>query len=303
MPIANHAAAVTTSVASGRRFTRARPCPVCGGHAALARHRGVRCWGFLGYAGEFAHCERDLRTFWHRLAGLCGCGTTHGNAPAPVHAERATDSADRVRWALRLWDRALPAAGTATVTYLESRGIELSNDTQSFNGHLLRHLPTHLHKPSGTQWPVMIMCVELVSVPGLRGVHRTYLAPDGSGKAPVEPAKMMLGEFGRGEAVRLAPAAPTMAVAEGIETALSVMQMSGLPTWAGLSDGGVARLVLPPLPLAADVLIAADGDQAGHKAAYTAAERWRAEGRVVRVKEAPPGRDWNDELQAQRSHQ
>jgi hypothetical protein len=280
----------TAPVASGRRFTRARPCPICGGHSQLARHRGIRCWGFLGYEGLFAHCERDQTEFWHRIAGPCRCGRTHGNAPAPVPAERTDDARDRTRYALRLWDRAVPASGTATEAYLRSRGIE---------GPLpptLRHLEAHPHKMSATAWPVMLARVELVGRPGLVGVHRTYLAPDGSGKAPVEPAKMMLGEFGRGEAVRLAPAASTMAVAEGIETALSVTALSGMPCWAGLSDGGVARLVLPPLPLAVDILIAADGDSAGRKAAFKAAERWRSEGRVVRVKEAPAGEDFNDVL-------
>jgi hypothetical protein len=128
-------------------------------------------------------------------------------------------------------------------------------------------------------------------------IHRTFLAPDGSGKAPVDPQKMMLGPC-RGGAVRLAPAAEHVLVGEGIETCLAAMQASGLPAWAGLSAGGTARLILPALPLAGTVTIAADADPAGMRAAFAAAERWHAEGRRVRIARPPAGSDFNDLLRA-----
>ena len=52
-------------------------------------------------------------------------------------------------------------------------------------------------------------------------VHRTYLRPDGSGKAEVHPAKAMLGAA-LGGAVRVADGHGPLVVAEGIETALSL---------------------------------------------------------------------------------
>ena len=54
-------------------------------------------------------------------------------------------------------------------------------------------------------------------------IHRTFLARDGVGKAPVDPQKMMLGPC-RGGAVRLAPAGDVLMVGEGIETCLAAMQ-------------------------------------------------------------------------------
>ena len=42
---------------------------------------------------------------------------------------------------------------------------------------------------------------------------------------------------------------------EGVETALSVMEATGLPAWAALSAGGIEGLVLPDLPIAAEVVI------------------------------------------------
>ena len=52
----------------------------------------------------------------------------------------------------------------------------------------------------------------------LGGLHRTFLRPNGSGKADVEPVKKMLGAC-RGGAVRLAPAGPRLALCEGMDPA------------------------------------------------------------------------------------
>ena len=131
-------------------------------------------------------------------------------------------------------------------------------------------------------------------------VHRTYLRPDGSEKAEVEPDKMALGPV-RGGAVRLSAAGSTLAVGEGIETALSVKQATALPTWAALSAGGIEALILPPPPLATEVIIFADHDRhrRGIEAAYKAANRWYAQGRLVWIALPPePGSDFNDLLRA-----
>jgi putative DNA primase/helicase len=124
-------------------------------------------------------------------------------------------------------------------------------------------------------------------------IHRTYLTIDGNGKAPVNPQKMTLGPIGGG-AVRLATAGPALLVGEGIESTLAAMMLSGLPGWAALSAGGIKALILPPLPIAAKVTIAADNDPVGLEAAYAAADRWAGEGRTVRIAKPPAGQDFND---------
>lgn len=108
---------------------------------------------------------------------------------------------------------------------------------------------------------------------------------------------MALGPTGGG-AVQLAPPGERLALAEGIETALSVQQATELPTWAVLGGANLASVVLPALPLAAEVIVAADGDAAGQRYAYTAAERWARQGRRVRVAVPPAGADFNDLLLA-----
>jgi hypothetical protein len=124
-------------------------------------------------------------------------------------------------------------------------------------------------------------------------IHRTYLARDGGGKAPVEPQKMMLGPC-RGGTVRLAPVSEVLMVGEGLETCLAAMQSKRLSAWAALSASGLPSLELPES--IREVIILADGDPAGEAAAYKAAVRWNREGRRVRIAHPPQGLDFNDVL-------
>ena len=118
-------------------------------------------------------------------------------------------------------------------------------------------------------------------------IHRTFLARDGTGKAPVDPQKMMLGPC-RGGAVRLADADAVLMVGEGIETCLSAMQATGYPAWAALSASGLPTLELPSI--VREVIILADGDAPGEAAARCGAHRWVGEGRRVRI--ARPRTAW-----------
>ena len=128
-------------------------------------------------------------------------------------------------------------------------------------------------------------------------VHRTYLAPLG-GKAPMEPAKMMLGACAGG-AVRVLGGHRRLVVAEGIETALSLA--SGLlddpaSLWAALSAPGMAALRLPRPMRGTELVVACDGDRAGREAAHALAQRAVAEGwRVLRA-DPGDGLDFNDVL-------
>ena len=134
-------------------------------------------------------------------------------------------------------------------------------------------------------------------------IHRTYLARDGSGKAPVcaNSQKMMLGPC-RGGAVRLARADPSMPllIGEGIETCLSAMQATGKPL-GGLSTSGLRALDLPED--IRDVIVLADNDDGGggEAAARDCAWRWKRQGRRVRIARPPPGMDFNDMLVRRRA--
>ena len=128
----------------------------------------------------------------------------------------------------------------------------------------------------------------------LAGVHRTYLRPDGCGKANVDPVKKMLGAC-HGGAVRLSPVGTRLAVCEGIETGLSVLEARpDLAIWCSLSAANLDQLRLPAV--VEEVVLVADGDPVGLAAAYRAARRYGATGRRVRLVELPRRMDANDVL-------
>lgn len=193
----------------------------------------------------------------------------------------------REQAALTIWRRSRPADGTTAETYLRSRGYPGPiPPTLRFASGKHPSDPDQYH-------PMMVGAV--VCDDHIVAIHRTFLRPDGRGKADLDPNKMTIGRC-KGAAVRLAPAGPILALAEGIETALSYMQVRGLPTWAALSAGGFRSLILPEE--VREIIIAADSDPVGLIAARAAARLWLAEGRQVSIARPPLGVDFNDLVRA-----
>jgi putative DNA primase/helicase len=150
--------------------------------------------------------------------------------------------------------------------------------------------------PCGGRLPALIALVCDVTGRPI-GVHRTYLSRDGR-KAEVVPAKASLGAIWGG-AIRLQELSPghLLVIGEGIETAASAGRLMGLPAWAALSAGNLAKGLLLPSE-ARVVILAADPDEAGRNAGRDAWLRWTAEGRSVRIA-LPEGKgDFNDLLRA-----
>jgi putative DNA primase/helicase len=202
-------------------------------------------------------------------------------------AHAVHDDPRRTETALRIWRDAEPAAGTIVERYLRARGIDIGVPST------LRYRPGLKHA-SGGSWPAMVALVTRGADDEAIAIHRTFLSRHGGQKAPVEPQKMMLGPC-RGGAVRLAPVTiePLM-VGEGIETCLAAMQATGRPAWAALSTSGLRALDLPPK--VREIIILADGDDAGATAAEHAALRWSRQGRRVRIARPPRELDFNDVL-------
>ena len=124
-------------------------------------------------------------------------------------------------------------------------------------------------------------------------IHRTFLARDGTSKAPIEPAKMMLGPC-RGGAVRLGPIGDRLMVAEGIRNCAlghAGDRTSGMGRTLGLRAAR-ARIAGG----GRDVVVLADGDEPGEAAAHDAARRWKRGGWRVRIARPPRGFDVSDVL-------
>jgi hypothetical protein len=205
----------------------------------------------------------------------------------PGKREPDRDDAGRRETALAIWRATKPARATLVETYLAARGIHLPLP------RTLRFHPALRHATGGC-WPAMVGLVTTKVDRDFVAIHRTWLKHDGSDKAPLgERQKMMLGPR-RGGAVHLAKPRDCLMVGEGIETCLSVMQATGDPAWAALSATGLCSLELPPD--VRNVIILADGDDAGERAVRDATLRWKSEGRRVRIARPPRGLDFNDML-------
>jgi putative DNA primase/helicase len=201
-------------------------------------------------------------------------------------AEPDRDTLNRIEAALAVWRASHSAEATPVEAYLRSRGLAIPVPP-SIRFHAgLRH-------PSGGIWPSMVALVTRGVNGQPIGIHRTFLAPDGSGKAPIEPQKMMLGPC-RGGVVRLADPREVLMIGEGIETSLAAMLASGHPAWAALSTSGMRGLDMPND--VRDVIVLADGDAAGEAAARDCARRWKRDGRRARIARPPWGKDFTDLL-------
>ena len=234
-----------------------------------------------------AGCDGNAVMAALRSKGLLAAKTSFKPAKKASDAKAAVSP----EYIAMLWGQSIGAEDTPTETYLHSRGFQgiISAD--------IRHHLSLKHTPSKGSYPAMLAAVRDCKG-NLIGLHRTYLAMDGSCKAPVEPNKMMLGPCLTG-AVHLHQCGEKIVISEGIETGMSVQMEASLPCWAALSANGIKALILPPLPLAAEVIIAADNDArgTGYKAALLAAQRFMRDGRVVRIAMPPnAGSDFNDLL-------
>lgn len=238
------------------------------------------------------HAGCDFATILDSLRDL---GLVPGDGSLPVRpagglrrnqAEEEAQAAKRERQAVALWKVAQPIGGTVAETYLRGRAINCPLPGS------LRFAPDCWH-PTAKRFPAM---VALVEGSDRFAVHRTYLRPDGSGKADADPAKAMLGRT-LGGAVRLSDEGGPLVVAEGIETGLSLLSglLSGpASVWAALSTSGFSGLQLPAAP--GRLVIASDGDRPGRAAADSLARRADALGWDVSLLPAPKDRDWNDVL-------
>jgi putative DNA primase/helicase len=240
------------------------------------------CFGCGAHGDVFSFVARiydvDFRTAVETIA--TGLGSQISAVPPPaarLDTSRRSDNEERNRrLAWRLWAAALDPRGTPVERYLHHRGLELPSMP------VLRWAPSCWH-PSGIYLPAMVGVVLNVDGEPI-AVHRTFLRPDGSGKADILPQRASLGPIAGG-AVRLhefRSGAPLI-IAEGIESALAMSELTRWPAWAGLSASGVERLKLPPD--ARDIVIAVDRDRngTGERSARRAGGRWFAEGRRVRL--------------------
>ncbi|MGB3832804.1 MAG: toprim domain-containing protein [Mesorhizobium sp.] len=207
-----------------------------------------------------------------------------------VHGRKPTRSGSREA-ARRLLAISQTIRGTIAETYLRNRGITALHDLGSLHFH-----PGCYYRPRGysvTQaLPAMIAAVTDLA-DAVTGAHRTWLAPDGAGKAAVETPRRAMGEL-LGNGVRFGRSGAVMAAGEGIETVLSVR--SGLPRMpmiAALSAAHLAAILFPEE--LRRLYVIRDRDPAGNRARDRLISTATDAG-IEAIGLAPGGGDFNIDL-------
>jgi hypothetical protein len=266
-------------------------CPQCGpelGRTAYNRRRRVlRLW----------HPEPGFVTFHCVRCGAGGYAVDHGHPPVSravlEETRRKAETFDREEAAKRLavarwlWRSRRPISGTIAERYLrEARG---------FPGELpgtLSFLP-----PRGGHPPALIAAFGIPAEPepgvlaiadtDITGVHITRLTPDGSGKDPHEPAKVMIAKS-LGWPIVLAPPNDSggLGITEGIECGLSIAATLGLGVWVA---GSASRLpaLAERTAYATSITIFADDDTDGMRHAAELERRLRARRLFVSIAKPP----------------
>lgn len=172
-----------------------------------------------------------------------------------------------------------------------ARGITYLDDLPALRFHPRCYYRAEENAPVEA-WPALLAAVTALDGT-ITGVHRTWLARDGSGKAPIATPRRAMGRL-LGHGVRFGVVRAVVAVGEGIETMLALRcVLPALPMIAALSASHLAVLVLPRG--LHRVYVTIDDDQAGTNAAAMLARRVEA-ANVEAIVLRPRSDDFNDEL-------
>jgi hypothetical protein len=212
-------------------------------------------------------------------------------APGPAPGQAPQVPAGSPEAARRLFASAKPISGTLAAIYLRHRGIVDVGDLPALRFHPSCFYRAQENAPREA-WPALLAAVTDAEG-AVTGVLRTWLARDGSGKAPLATPRRSMGRL-LGHGVRLGDASDILAAGEGLETMLSLrVVLPALPIVAALSATHLAGFI-PPTGLRR-LYIARDNDRVGRRAAEILSARADADG-IEALVLAPHWDDFNTDL-------
>lgn len=230
--------------------------------------------------------------------------------PAVDPAAVANDAAKQAEAAAKLYraSKIRPFPGSPADRYLRGRGIDVRGLGRMPG--ILGWLPEVYHPDGGQRWPVMVAAFQNTDGQ-VAAVHRTWLSPDGSAKAPVMPARKIWPSFAGcvmrvwrgGSGMREADAEKhgvidTLVLTEGVEDALSVaLAKPDFRVWAAGSLGNLGNVTIPAC--VDRIIVCADNDWGKPQALQQmqkAVAKFIASGRQVQIARSHIGKDANDAL-------
>jgi len=231
---------------------------------------------------DFRDVVEEARRFLSLPRAEPGGSPKHVCTPVPTGSPAA---------ARRLFAMSQPIRRTLVETYLCNRGIKAAHDAAALRFHPRCYYRLDDTSPTET-WPAMIAAVTDFSG-AITGAHRTWLAPDGFGKAPVDTPRRAMGHL-LGHGVRFGVTTDVMVAGEGIETMLSLQSvLPDLPTLAALSANHLAAILFPAT--LRRLYVARDHDPAGDLAAEILTERAHSAG-IEALTLSPALGDFNEDL-------
>jgi len=294
------------------RRRKQQPCPMCGGTDRFVfddrKGRGDyfcrHCGPGDGFRLLMGVNGWNFPEAVEAVAGYLGLG--HGTPPvatprpAPKAAPRKATFTARVRDLLRT--ATTPDLVPDAVAYLESRRLWplASNAVKAHIGveYFRKLYDAGKAYESLGKFPALIGVVRDVNDEPVTA-HVTYLEHGAKlDRGDDVPARKLLSPVeGRvGCAVRVTPLdGATLGIAEGVEDALAAHAMTGTPCWAALNTSLLAKFVPPPE--VETVVIFADADFAGMKAAYELREQ--LDGRCRVELRTPQRKDFAADWEAQ----
>ncbi len=231
---------------------------------------------------------RDVRRALADLGLLDDAPPGEPRSTRPSHSTVVAQPLDeeRVARAGRLWEESGPLKHSVAEAYLRRRAVPAG----LWESSALRFHPRMTSLDDRARRPALVAAITDAQG-ALQGVQVTLLSAHGTAKAALATPRRVIGKM-MGGLVRLADAHDELAVGEGVETMLTASDVFGVPAWAALSADNLARLIISH-PLRR-LIIAADNDDAGIRAAESLRARMTSS-TLVEIEAAPPGfNDWND---------
>lgn len=231
--------------------------------------------------------------------------------PVAFDNSKSSVDDDKLKAILRIvWQESKPIShpdAKPVRLYLQSRGLDsFIPDWPSIRFHPKMQYRNEDGKLIG-HFPAMLALVEKGNE--AITIHRTFLTEDGRKATVDSPKKMMPAPSNRlvvGSAIRLGNPGRVLAVTEGIETALAVLEATGMVTWSLISATMMSHFLIPSGVEKLVIWSDLDRSLAGSFAAEKLAERAKAQGieAVIREPKEPlpadvKSIDWLDVLNRQ----
>jgi hypothetical protein len=258
------------------------------GHSRKDRSLSIKlCAGAPKGFIVHSHAGDDWRDCRDLVCARLQLNLLHSHrGPRVARKQNDDDNAERIKWALRVWNQSRDTHGTIIERYLASRRLTLPGHMAD---EVVRFHPSLSFE--GSKVGAMVALFRDIATDRPSGIHRTFL-DDGARKL----GRRMVGRV-RCAAIKLDDDASVtlgLTIGEGLETCLAAWLAGFRPVWALGSVSGIASFPVLPGIDAITILGEVDDGGANDRATKHCATRWHEAGREVLVVSPLVGKDLND---------